>query len=385
MTTSQIPAPPPHGASAALPPALAPRVPNWLADGIDPAALHAALDRLPPGQGPASPAWVRHFSAVGDGYAHEGDRAAADGHGATARQAYLSAAFFYFLARFPHILGPDPALARAAYAKHRAAYLQASRYFDPPLQVVRLPFAGAEIVGDLRIPATPTGTRPPAVILSGGIDYWKSESELHTIAETLLAAGLATCALDMPGTGECPVPNGPDAERVYRAAITHLAARPDLEGARLGVYGLSFGGHWAVKLALTRTTSVPAASWTRIGSDGSDGRGRESPRGAGRRLRSQGREQMSTDSNNALVRRLVNEGQNRGTIAAWCGTLAQIAKCRCRGSYLLLQDVAPPCCYPLGHRAVTHPHSNICNLKRPSATRNVDHGGPASALRSNRP
>ena len=255
MTTSQLPATlplsPAPGAGRALPGALAPRVPNWLADGIDAAALRDALDRLPAGQGPASPAWVGHFSAVGDDHAHAADAAAAAGDGPAAHRAYLSAAFFYFLARFPHFLGPDTAAARAAYARHRAAYLQASRYFDPPLQVVRLPFEGAEIVGYLRIPTTATGSRPPVVVLSGGIDYWKSDSELHTIAETLLGEGLATFALDMPGTGESPLPNGPTAERIYSAAIAHLAARTDLDGGRVGVYGLSFGGHWAVKLALT--------------------------------------------------------------------------------------------------------------------------------------
>ncbi|HET7037912.1 MAG TPA: alpha/beta fold hydrolase [Thermomicrobiaceae bacterium] len=233
-----------------MPPALAPRVPNWLADGIDATLLREALAGLPAGQGPASPDWVRHFSAIGDDHARRAAQLEA-GDQAAAMTAYLTAAFFYFLARFPHFLGPDPAAARDAYAKHRAAYLAASRFFPTPVQVVRLPFEEATIVGYLRIPTPTAMDAPPVVVLSGGIDYWKSDSELHTIADTLLGEGLAVFALDMPGTGESPLPNGPHAERVYEAAIAHLGQRPDVDGGRLGVYGLSFGGHWAVKLALT--------------------------------------------------------------------------------------------------------------------------------------
>ena len=236
---------------AGVPEWIAARVPNWIADGVDEAALLAALRGLPPGQSPGSPGWVGHFSAIGAAQARVGETAEATGDTSGAKEGYLNAAFYAFLARFPHFIAPDAAPARAAYHAHQAAYLKAARYFDPPLQVVRLPFEGGAIVGYLRIPTIPAAALPPVVVLSGGIDYWKSDSELHTISEALLGAGLATFAMDMPGTGESPLANGPAAERVYNAAIAHLNGRTDVAGDRLGVYGLSFGGHWAVKLALT--------------------------------------------------------------------------------------------------------------------------------------
>lgn len=245
---------------AGVPALLAARAPNWVADGIDEQELLAALRGLPPGQLPGSPGWVGHFSAIGDAHSRGGEAAEAAGDRPRARAAYLNAAFSYFLARFPHFLAPDSAPARAAYAKHRTAYLQAARFFDPSLQVVHLPIEAGEVVGYLRIPALPAGARPPVVVLSGGIDYWKSDSELHTIGEALLAEGLAVFALDMPGTGESPLFNGPDAERVYHAAVAHLSGRSDVAGNRLGVYGLSYGGHWAVKLALTNPQVAAAVN-----------------------------------------------------------------------------------------------------------------------------
>lgn len=235
-----------------VPAIIAPRTGNWVADGIDEAGLLDALRGLPAGQGPGTPAWISHFSAIGAAASAAGSAAAAAGDAAGAKDAYLDAAFYYFLARFPHFIGGDAGLAQQAYRQHREAYLQASRYFDPPLQIVRIFFEGAEIVGYLRVPAVAPGAkRPPVVVVSGGIDYWKSESELHTISEALLGTGLATFAVDMPGTGESPIPSRRGAERLYHAASKHLKGRADVDGTRSGFYGLSFGGHWAVHLALT--------------------------------------------------------------------------------------------------------------------------------------
>lgn len=56
--------------------------------------------------------------------------------------------------------------------------------------------------------------------------------------------------MDSPGTGESPLPASDNAERMYRHAIDVLTQRDDVDVSRLGIYGASFGGHWAVKLAI---------------------------------------------------------------------------------------------------------------------------------------
>ena len=45
-------------------------------------------------------------------------------------------------------------------------------------------------------------------------------------------------------------PEDAGAERLFVAVITTLQARTDLDGRHIGFYGLSFGGYWAVRLAL---------------------------------------------------------------------------------------------------------------------------------------
>jgi len=84
-------------------------------------------------------------------------------------------------------------------------------------------------------------------VLSGGVDTWKVE--LHRLAVLIARlTGWTVAALDMPGTGESRVPLAPDADLILRAAIDEL--KGDLRLARCAFFGISFGGHWAAKLAL---------------------------------------------------------------------------------------------------------------------------------------
>ncbi len=57
--------------------------------------------------------------------------------------------------------------------------------------------------------------------------------------------------MDAPGTGENPFPWEPESVRAWVAALDALAARPEVDGARLGAYGISRGGYSVMQLAGT--------------------------------------------------------------------------------------------------------------------------------------
>ena len=214
-----------------IPLELAARVPGFVTLGIDRDRVIEAIRRHGPERGPATPGWVAGMIA-------EGDAAAATGRD-------LDASFWYFLGRFPHIAGPEAA---HAYALHRAAYARAAKAFAEPIEMLAIPFGTGPIPALLRRPAGIA--RPPLALIWGGIDVWKSDLELHDMAEALLARGVAVLALDGPGTGECPVVATPDATKMFQAVLAAMRADPRIDGARIGAYGLSFGGHFALRLAL---------------------------------------------------------------------------------------------------------------------------------------
>ncbi len=223
-------------------PFVADRFGGWVESGANEQELDAALKRIhdPVGSGPAS--WVYELSKPAAEHESAAAEAEAKGDTAKAAEEYKRAAVFYFIARFPFISSPAKA---EAYRKHLDCYLNAARSFEPRLEIVRIPFEQKEIVGYLRIPK---GEKPPVVVVTGGVDTWKSDMDLQINA--LLAKGLAVFAFDMPGTGESQWPLEPTSDRVYSRVLKYLKTRPDIDGDNMGVYLQSFAGLFAVKLAL---------------------------------------------------------------------------------------------------------------------------------------
>jgi esterase FrsA len=135
-------------------------------------------------------------------------------------------------------------------------FRKAAKHFDPALEIIELPFDGKKLVGYLQRP--PSVAKPPVVMHWGGVDGWK-EDRLR-IAKTVMGAGLASLTIDMPGSGENPVLYGdPAAERTYLAWLDHLPQRRDIDGARVGVWGGSFGAYWAARLAFTAADRIKGA------------------------------------------------------------------------------------------------------------------------------
>ena len=197
--------------------------------------------------------WAAQWSAQGDRYMAQG-KAAEPTDRAAARDAYLNAWRLYMFAAWPARTSPGK---QAAYAKSTAAFRDFGRMEDPAIEVVRIPFEGKEIVGYLRLPP---GIRPaPVVITMGGLDSFKEYASLM-FDPGLLGHGMGNFAMDMPGTGESAVPMEIGSERVYSKVLDVLGARPDIDPARIGIYGVSAGGYWATLLGFTERTRLRAAA-----------------------------------------------------------------------------------------------------------------------------
>ena len=82
-----------------------------------------------------------------------------------------------------------------------------------------------------------------------GLDSTKEE--LQATAEYFLARGLATIAIDGPGQGESEyeLPIEPAYEKVATAAVDYLRTREDVDGEKIGLFGVSLGGYYAARAA----------------------------------------------------------------------------------------------------------------------------------------
>jgi esterase FrsA len=207
-------------------------------NGLDPADVREALSLITARDGDA---WAAGWGAVADRYMAKAKAAT----GAEADANYLRAWRLYYFGQWPAPTSPGK---QANYKKAVEAYLAHAKTFDPPLDVIRIPFEGKEIVGYFRKPKGTAGP-VPVVLAIAGLD-----SRKETVAETyaaILKHGIAFFAAESPGTGEAPVKASETADLMYSAIIDYLAGRPDIDKSHILVHGMSFGAYWAAKLAHT--------------------------------------------------------------------------------------------------------------------------------------
>jgi len=192
-------------------------------------------------------AWGTYWGALADAVVAQADAAERSGDASRAASLYQKASGLYFTGRFP--CPNHPAKQRCAAAE-REAYLAGSRHWPLSIQRHSIPFPGREGEGRevILLVRRPAGRqRPPVVLMWGGVDACKEQ--MTAASDAFLAKGVATVAMDNAGTGESPVRSVPDAERQFIAAMDWIASQADLDGARIGLLGRSFGGYWATKLA----------------------------------------------------------------------------------------------------------------------------------------
>jgi dienelactone hydrolase len=115
---------------------------------------------------------------------------------------------------------------------------------------IEVPWKGRMLHGNLHVPARADRPAPLGIIIHG-IDGCKEE---HLATELcLLDAGLSVLGIDGPGQGEALLLDGVmwtgDFHRMVGAALDVLAADPLVDTERVGLFGVSIGGMWALRAA----------------------------------------------------------------------------------------------------------------------------------------
>lgn len=196
--------------------------------------------------------WAVAWSSVAE--KHWGKaRSLEAGDRAGARKEYWQSWRLHHFARWPTENTPAK-----QHAKQRAleAFRRYAQLAEPPIEIVRIPFEGRELVGYLQLPP---GVRPaPLVFGIAGLDSRKEDIAAHT--GNYLKHGVGLFAVDLPGTGESPITAaGIESDRLFSAALDYLATRKDVDAGRIVVQGRSWSGYWAAKLAITERARLRGA------------------------------------------------------------------------------------------------------------------------------
>ena len=208
--------------------------------GLDPADVREAFSSL---TSMNNDEWAASFSRVADRYMAQA-KEVEKSDPAKASALYIKAWRLYSFGRWPVPASPGK---KAAYAKALEAFYANAKLLDPPLETVRIPFEGSEIIGYLRLPRNVKGPVPVVLGISG-LDSRKEDMAVNYGA--ILQVGLGYLAIDSPGTGQAPIKAGETSERMFSRALDYLGTRPEVDKTRIAAVGQSFGAYWATKLAI---------------------------------------------------------------------------------------------------------------------------------------
>jgi pimeloyl-ACP methyl ester carboxylesterase len=197
--------------------------------------------------------WAAAFMGVGDRYMKEA-KSLEKTDPAKANADYIRAWRLYSFGRWPIPASPGK---QRSYEKALEAFRAHAEFWDPPMEIVRIPFEGKEIIGYLRLPKNPTGP-VPLVLAVNGLDSRKED--LAESFSAILPFGVGYLAVDGPGTGQNPIKVSENADRMLSRVLDYIATRPEIDKTRVAMHGVSWGAYWATKMAIVERTRIKGAS-----------------------------------------------------------------------------------------------------------------------------
>jgi dipeptidyl aminopeptidase/acylaminoacyl peptidase len=188
-----------------------------------------------------------------------GDAEEAKGHALTAGAYYLRAATYYFCGeRFI----PPSERKWQTYRDCLRCFGQGLARRFPQISRAEVPYE------DTTLPAwwlrADTDKPAPTVVMFDGLDNAKEMSVLFGGIE-ISKRGIHVLAIDGPGQGEAlrlrNIPSRYDYEVPAGAAYDYVAARPEVDPARVAVMGFSMGGYYAPRAAAKDHRFAACVAW----------------------------------------------------------------------------------------------------------------------------
>ena len=189
--------------------------------------------------------WHDQFARLARSYEEAGADAEARGKRATARLWFTKASACYHFAEFMYF--DNPAVKLKTRKDVTRAFERARPHMDCSIEPTQIPHAGQSLPGYLYRSG---GDARPCVILVNGLDSAK-EVELHAFAMEFVSRGLSALVFDGPGQGLLAgtVPMVLDFERVIGDVLSVLRRHEAIDGGRIGIFGVSYGGYLAARSA----------------------------------------------------------------------------------------------------------------------------------------
>lgn len=151
----------------------------------------------------------------------------------------------------------------ATFAKAQDSFAKAMTLGNHPVERVMIPYQGSEYPA-LYCRAPGDGPKP-VVVYCNGLDSSKELLYWSKLPHALARRGISTLCVDQPGTGEAlrtyNLPATPHSELWASPAVDWLEQQADVDPARIGMTGISLGGHFAPRAVAFEPRFASGAVW----------------------------------------------------------------------------------------------------------------------------
>ena len=183
------------------------------------------------------------------------------GHRETAMELYFQAVLEYVDAQ--HVVFETNDEKRYLHGSLMRCYDKVRELAPYRIEHIDVPWSGTVVSGNLHL--APGSGKKPLVFYVPGCDQTK-EVWPHPYYNQALQRGMHVFSFDGPGQGESNLRgirlDADNYEDAASAVIGHLLKRPEIDGEKIGVYALSFGSHWGMRIgAKEHRIAALAAPW----------------------------------------------------------------------------------------------------------------------------
>ncbi|MEZ5744916.1 MAG: alpha/beta fold hydrolase, partial [Sphingomonadaceae bacterium] len=149
------------------------------------------------------------------------------------------------------------------YDKAIRNFLRGCEYAGDPVTRIAIPYEGKEITGLFH--KAPGEGAKPCVVYCNGLDSMKEMLWMGGFPYALAKRGIHTLCVDQPGTGEAlrlqGLPATPHSEKWASKYVDYLETRDDVLNDKIGMTGISLGGHYAPRAVAYEPRFASGAAW----------------------------------------------------------------------------------------------------------------------------
>ena len=219
------------------------------------------LDAAAGGGDAGTPAFMKQWAAMGDKLVELAAEDEAKGRGFSASAKLERASLYLFVAE--RMQGHGAPGRKETYAKALDAFARSTALGSINRERVEIPLSTGTMSA-LYTRGNGEGPRP-VVVYCNGLDSCKELLYWSRLPEALAKRGISTLCVDQPGTGEAlrlqGLPVDPHSENWASKAVDWLETQSDVDPKRIGMTGISLGGHFAPRAVAYEPRFASGACW----------------------------------------------------------------------------------------------------------------------------